>query len=174
MRQLIRLTVASALIAVGIIGGSAAMAVPPTHEPSQPSGFDHVAAGLACAFPVDIDLVSGDQGQVFTFFDHNGNVVRQMGTARPSVWRITNTDTKASRTVDLPAGHQTVTTRLDGTLHIEISGGVIGFQGPLDTPAGPFAFTNVGRLVLDVAPDGTGTLVKQTGTRFDLCAAVAP
>jgi len=174
MKQLIRLIVASALIAVGISAGSAAMAVPPTHEPSQPSGFGHLDAGIACAFPVDIDLVSGDQGQVITFFDHNGNVVRQMGTARPSVWKITNTNTGASRTVDLAAGHQTVTTLPDGTVHVEISGGAIGFQGPLDTPAGPFAFTNVGRLVVDIAPDGTGTLVKLTGKRFDLCAAVAP
>jgi hypothetical protein len=174
MKRLIQLALTSALITAGtFVVGSAATAVPPIHEPSQPSGFGHIDKGLACAFPVDIDLVSGDQGQLFTFFDHDGNVLRQMGTARPSVWRITNTDTGKSATVDLPGGHQTVTALPDGTVRVEISGGAIGFQSPSDTPAGPFAFTNVGRLVVDIATDGTGTLVKLTGKSFDLCAAVA-
>ena len=148
--------------------------MPPTREPSQPSGFGSVDAGVACAFPVTIDLISGDQGQNFTFFDHSGNVVREMGTARPSVWKITNDLTGASRTVNLPAGHATITESPDGTITVEISGGAIGFNTPTDVPPGPFAFTNVGRLVQVIAPDGTGTLKKLTGHQFDLCAAVAP
>jgi hypothetical protein len=170
---LIRLTLVSAVIAVGVSTGSAAMAVPPTHEPTAPTGIGVVPAGQACSFAVDIELVSGDQGRMITFFDHEGNVTRIMGTARPSVWSITNVETGASATVNLPAGHQTVTFLADGTAHIEISGGVIGFQGPLDTPAGPFAFTNVGRLIVNIALDNTGTLLALSGHRFDLCAAVA-
>jgi len=118
-------------------------------------------------------LLSGDQGRIITFFDHHADVTRVQGTARPSTWSITNIDTGKSYVFTLPAGKQTLTTLPDGTTHIEISGGAVGFQGPLDTPAGPFAFTNVGRLVLNVAPDNTGTLVTVTGHRFDLCAAVA-
>jgi hypothetical protein len=51
--------------------------MPPAKEPSQPSGFGEVGPNMACVFPVSIDLVSGDEGQNFTFFDHQGNVVRQ-------------------------------------------------------------------------------------------------
>jgi hypothetical protein len=173
MRQLIRLSVASAVLAMGLFAGSGAGAVPPAHEPSTPSGFGPIPAGQACAFAVDIELLSGDQGRIITFFDHHGDVTRVQGTARPSTWSITNNDTGKSYVFTLPAGKQTLTTLPDGTTHIEISGGAVGFQGPLDTPAGPFAFTNVGHLVLNVAPDNTGTLVTVTGHRFDLCAAVA-
>ena len=173
MRALIRLTVASAVIAMALVAGSVAGAVPPFHEPTAPTGIGVVPAGIACSFEVDIELVSGDQGRMITFFDHEGNVTRIMGTARPSVWSITNTATGASVNVKLPAGHQTVTFLPDGTTHIEIAGGVIGFQGPADTPAGPFAFTNVGRLIVNIAPDGTGTLLALSGHRFNLCPAVA-
>jgi hypothetical protein len=173
MRQLIRLSVASAVMAVALFAGSGVGAVPPLHEPTAPTGIGVQPAGQACSFAVDIELVSGDQGRMTTFFDHEGNVTRVMGTARPSVWSITNVGTGVSANVKLPAGHQTVTFLPDGTTHIEISGGVIGFQGPSDTPAGPFAFTNVGRLVVNIAPDNTGTLLALSGHRFDLCAAVA-
>jgi len=173
MRTLTRLVIASGVIVVALCAGSVAGAVPPVHEPTAPTGIGVVPAGIACPFEVDIELVSGDQGRMITFFDHEGNVTRIMGTARPSVWRITNTATGATVNVTLPAGHQTVTFLPDGTAHIEISGGVIGFQGPADTPAGPFAFTNVGRLIVNIAPDNTGTLLALSGHRFDLCAAVA-
>src|SRR6476660_2641404 len=123
MRQLIRLSVAAAVIAIGLFAGSGAGAVPPVHEPSAPSGFGSVPAGQACAFAVDIELLSGDQGKIITFFDHDGNVTRVQGTARPSTWSITNTDTGKSYAFRLPAGEQTLTTLPDGTTHIEISGG---------------------------------------------------
>lgn len=173
MRSLIRLIIASTVMAMALVAGSAAGAVPPIHEPTTPTGIGVLPAGVGCSFEVDIELVSGDQGRMTTFFDHAGNVTRIMGTARPSVWSVTNTETGASVNVTLPAGHQTVTFLPDGTTHVEISGGAIGNQGPADTPAGPFAFTNVGRLIVNIAPNGTGTLLALSGHQFDLCAAVA-
>ena len=112
--------------------------------------------------------MSGDEGQTFTFFDHDGNVVREAGTARPSVWKVTNVATGKSYTVNLPAGHLESTSAPDGTVTQSLSGGVIGYNTPADTPAGPFAHANVGRFVVEIAPDGAGTLVKATGSQVDL------
>jgi len=175
MRYAVRWSVAT-ILALGTVVAlsTGAMAVKPDKGPSEPLGIGTLDPGVACAFAVSIDLISGDQGQAFTFFDQSGNVVREMGTARPSTWRITNLESHASRTVDLPAGHLRSSTAPDGTMFVDISGGSIGFNGPTDTPPGPFAFTNVGHLVLAIRPDGTGTLVSVTGRRFDLCQAVAP
>jgi hypothetical protein len=49
----------------------------------------------------------------------------------------------------------------------------IGFNAPTDTPPGPFSFMNIGRLVLVIAPDGSGTITQLSGNTTDLCAAVA-
>jgi hypothetical protein len=87
---------------------------------------------------------------------------------------VTNLDTGVSHRFTLPAGRLDLTTAPDGTVTVRISGGAVGFNTPTDIPEGPFTFTNVGRLLQRIAPDGTGTLVSVSGHRFDLCAAVAP
>ena len=174
MRHLLRLAAASAFIGVmGVSLATPAMAAPPTREPRTPSGFGPAPAGIACAFPVSIDLISGDEGHDFTFFDKNGNVVRQMSTARPSTWAITNLDTGASYSFNLPAGHLRLTTSSDGTTTVVISGASVGFNAPTDTPPGPFTTSDVGRLVLVIDPDGNGTILSVSGKEVDLCAAVA-
>jgi hypothetical protein len=150
------------------------MAVAPTRTPSTPAAPGVLPAGVACTFAVSLDLVSGDQGQNFTFFDRNGNVVRQQGTAAPSVWRFTNLDTGKAVTVQLPAGSERVTTSSDGTTTVVIRGGAIGFNAPTDSPPGPFSFMNVGHLVVTIDTNGNGTSLSLSGKRVDLCAAVAP
>jgi hypothetical protein len=130
-------------------------------------------AGVACPFPVSFDLVGGGEGQLFTFFDHNGDPIRLMNHARPSTWVFTNLDTGASYTLALPAGLTRIRPSADGTTTVELSGGIIGFNAPTDTPPGPFALAITGRIIFVVAPDGTGTLAKVSGTTVDLCAAVS-
>ena len=161
-------------LVVAVAGSSPALAVPPEHQPSQPSGPGSLPAGIACAFPVSLDLVSGDQGQNITFFDHNGNVVRIVGTARPSVWQFTNLDTNVSYTITLPAGTEVVTPSANGTTTIAVDGGAIGFNAPTDSPPGPFSFVNIGRLVAVVDANGHTTSLTLSGKRTDLCAKVAP
>lgn len=65
--------------------------------------------GVACAFPIPLHLIGGDQGQNLTFFDRNGNVVREMGTATHATWRITNLDTEKSNAI----GFNTTDSRSD-------------------------------------------------------------
>ena len=124
-------------------------------------------------FAVSIDVVSGGQGQLVTFFDRAGNVVRQTDHARPSTWTFTNLDNGRSVTLRLPAGTLTISTAADGTTTVVVNGSAIGFNSPTDTPPGPFALMNIGRLVFVIASDGSGTITQLSGNTTDLCAAVA-
>lgn len=155
---------------------SPAAAVAPGREPYGPSSAGGSVAGTypagtACPFGVSFEIMSGGTGQQLTFFDQNGDVVRIFNRVRPSTWVITNLDTGESSTVRVPAGTGRITFP-NGTITVTISGGAIGFNAPTDTPPGPFALTNVGRLVFVIAPDGTGTLTL-SGKATDLCALVA-
>jgi hypothetical protein len=148
-------------------------AVAPTRGPGGSTSTGAVPAGVACAFAVSINVVAGGQGQLMTFFDRAGNVVRQTDHARPSTWVFTNLDNGKSVTISLPAGILTVSTAADGTTTVVIDGSAIGFNAPTDTPPGPFSLTNVGRLVIVIAADGTGTMTQLSGNTTELCAAVA-
>jgi hypothetical protein len=167
------------LVAMGLstLWATPAGADAPSRQPGgasvgNPSGT--FPAGVVCTFPVSFGVVSGGEGQLFTFIDHNGHVVRLMNHAKPSVWFFTNLDSGASYTLKLPAGLDRIAPSADGTTTVTISGGAIGFNAPTDTPPGPFALTNVGHLIFVIAPDGTGTLTKLSGKQTDLCAAVGP
>jgi hypothetical protein len=159
----------AALLCAAIPAG----AVAPTREPGGSNGFGEVPAGIACAFAVSIDLVSGGQGQLMTFFDRAGNEVRQTDHARPSTFAFTNLDNGKSVTLRLPGGTVTISTAADGTTTVVINGSAIGFNAPTDTPPGPSSIMNIGRLTLVVSPDGNSTITHLSGNTTDLCAAVA-
>jgi hypothetical protein len=168
-----RIGVCVAACVAALLGSAIpAGAVAPTREPGGSVGLGAVPAGVACAFAVSIDVVAGGQGQLVTFFDRAGNVVRQTDHARPSTWVFTNLDSGKSVTLRLPAGTLTISPAADGTTTVVINGSAIGFNAPTDTPPGPFSFMNIGRLVLVIAPDGSGTITQLSGNTTDLCAAV--
>jgi hypothetical protein len=159
----------AALMWMAIPAGASA----PTREPGGSTSTGDVPAGVACAFAVSINVVAGGQGQLMTFFDRDGNVVRQTNHARPSTWAFTNLENGKSVTLRLPAGILTVSTAADGTTTVVIDGSAIGFNAPTDTPPGPFSLENIGRLVFVIAADGSGTITQLSGNTTDLCAAVA-
>lgn len=111
-------------------------------------------------------------GQQWVFFDQDGQVVRIQNHVGPSTWVVTNLDSGASYTLRLPAGNGSIRFAPDGSFTVKISGGVIGFNAPTDTPPGPFALGDVGHIVFVVAPHGTGTLAQLSGKVTDLCEAV--
>jgi hypothetical protein len=163
------------ILAVGL-SATAASARQPDRQflPSSNPGFGDLPAGVACAFPVSLNPVQPYPGNQLTFFDHNGDVVHQATTVGPSTWTITNLDTDASYIFAVAAARVNITPHDDGSVTVELSGGIVGFNAPTDTPPGPFALTFSGRLVLDIAADGAGTIIQQSGTSTDLCATVAP
>jgi hypothetical protein len=152
---------------------TAAGADAPSREPVTGAGLGAFPAGIACPFAVSFDLVSGADGQLFTFFDHNGDVVRLMNTTMPGTWIITNLDTGASITLTGQGGVARITPSADGTTTVVLSGGIIGFNTPADTPPGPFALWIDGRLNVLIKSDGTVTLSQLAGKTVDLCAAVS-
>jgi hypothetical protein len=169
-------SIACAVVVVLTVGFSAtaASARPPDRQTVELPGFGDLPAGVACVFPVSLNPVEPVLGNQLTFFDRDGNVVRQATTAGPGTWKITYLDTNASYTFTGPGGRTNVKPHADGSVTIEISGGIIGFNTPTDTPPGPFTLTISGHLVVNVAADGTGTIIQLSGTTTDLCAKVAP
>jgi hypothetical protein len=166
--------------ALGIIIATASVwsatpagADPPGRQPGGAQGLGAFPAGVACPFAVSFDLVAGGEGQLFTFVDHGGDLVRLMNTARPATWVVTNLDTGATYTFTGQGGVTRITPSADGTTTVVASGGIIGFNSPTDTPPGPFALSIEGHLIFVIAPDGTGTLTQVSGKITDLCAAVS-
>ena len=141
---------------------------------SVTAGFGDLPAGIACAFAVSLNPVQPYRGTELTYFTKSGDVVRDVTVATRSTWKITNLDTQASYTFGVAAGRLSATPQADGSVTIAISGGVVGFNAPTDTPAGPFSQTFSGHLVLSVDSAGNGTTISHAGTPTDLCAAVAP
>jgi hypothetical protein len=180
MKRLLLASVASWLVVVPVLTlmATPAGAVAPIREPYGPgSAGGSIAgtypAGVACPFAVSFEIVAGGTGQQWIFLDQNGDVARIQNRVGPSTWVITNVDSGDSHTLQLPAGNGMIRFAADGTLTVTISGGVIGFNAPTDTPPGPFSLAVAGHVVFVVAPDGTGTLAQESGKVTDLCAAVS-
>jgi hypothetical protein len=97
----------------------------------------------------------------------NGDIV-QLATGA-FVQRMTNTSTGKSITVNM-SGPGRFTIHPDGSTTLEASGrwffGLIE-NAPLN------AFISSGRVVISLAPDGTATLVSQSGHVEDVCAVLS-
>ncbi len=174
MRRVRVATVLATIMATAFVwSATPASADAPGRQPGlfTPIGGSY-PAGVACPFAVSFDLVAGS-GQIFTFVDHAGDLVRLMNTARPETWVVTNLDTGATYTFTGQGGVTTITPSADGTTTVVVSGGIIGFNAPTDTPPGPFSLSIEGHLIFVIAPDGTGTLTQVSGKITDLCAAVS-
>jgi hypothetical protein len=148
-------------------------AIAPTRAPGGSASLGSIPPGVACTFAISLDVVSGGQGQLVTFYDRSGNVVRQTDHARPSTWVFTNEDNGKSVTLQLPGGILTVVPNADGTATVIVDGSAIGFNAPTDTPPGPFSLMNIGRLVLVISADGSATITQLSGNTTLLCDLVA-
>ena len=136
------------------------------------TGLGTVPAGIACAFPISIDLVSGDEGHDFTFLTRTAMSYAKWELLWMCRCGRSRTSTRMFRIrSNLPGGHLRLTTASDGTTTVAISGGSVGWNAPTDTPPGPFTLENIGRLVFVIDPNGNGTLTV-TGNQTDLCATV--
>jgi len=173
--QRVRIATVVAIIIMSATTWSAAPAG--ANAPDRQPGLITIAgtypAGVACPFAVSFEIVAGGEGQILTFVDSEGNLVRLLNTARPITWLVTNLETDATYTYTGRGGVSKITPSVDGTTTVEVSGGIIGFNTPTDTPPGPFALSIEGHLVFLIAADGTGTLTQVTGRTTDLCAAVS-
>ena len=137
----------------------------------EPAAAADFPAGIACTFPLHIDLV--DNRKVHEFIDANGNDVQLItGLAGPVT--LTNTDTAASLTGSGGAVTKEVTTPDGRTTTVTVTGHSLLILFPTDVPAGPSTTGYVGRIVFTIDNiTGLFTLQETRGTATDLCAALS-
>jgi hypothetical protein len=165
----LRVLVATALGAVVYLALAApASADPPTHEPFVNVGGS-IPAGVGCAgFGITVTIDVDDQ-RVTTFFDKDGNPIRQTITGR-LILTVRNDTTLESRTYRL-GGSSQLAFGSDGSVTITLTGNSLVVLFPNDVPPGPSTTQGSGRAVIRV--DALFTLVSRTGSVEDVCAALA-
>ena len=171
----------SALLATALLAVSpAAIAAPPVkggNPPDFPPGTV-VPAGEGCSFPLLLEA-TGSNANIKTFNDKNGAVARVITAGRGYTLTYTRLDTNGNRVKSLgirPTGSvQKVAVAADGTQTVTATGsnGLILFSTDLPSSAVPSAIQYTGRIVYTIAPNGVFTLLSTSGTRTDICAALA-
>ena len=157
-------------------GGNAAVPAPmvigqargkPTRSPLVAGPFE-IPAGVVCSFGVFGGEPIVNNQVVKTFPpEPNGDVV-QLATGA-FVFPLTNTSTGKTITVNI-SGPGRFTIHPDGSTTLEAWG---RWFFALIENARLSAFINSGRVVLSIAPDGTATLVSQSGHEEDVCALLS-
>jgi hypothetical protein len=156
-------------------GGNAAVLAPmviaqargkPTRSPLPAEPFE-APPGLFCTFGVFSEPIVNNQ-VVKTFPpEPNGDIV-QLATGA-FVTRLTNTSTGKSITVNI-SGPGRFTIHPDGSATLEAWG---RWFFALIENARLNAFISSGRVVVSIAPDGTATLVSQSGHEEDVCVLLS-
>jgi hypothetical protein len=128
-------------------------------------------AGVACSgFDLSV-TVDVEKQTITTFFDNEGNPVRQLVVGRLIITG-TNESTGASLTTRL-GGAFNIYFNPDGTLTFIGTGHSAVVFFPTDVPAGPSTTLYSGRVVFDVDPaTGVATLRDTAGTKVDVCAVL--
>ncbi len=160
------------VFAVGVVAAAlatpTALAVPPDQQPTNNQGAA-LPAGVACEFPLTIDVVF-DKQTTRTFFDSAGNPVR-IEISGPLVLGVTNADTQVSFPVRL-AGKLTFDLRRETTTLIG-TGRTFVALFPSDFPPGPSSTITSGRQVITIDENEAFHLVSRVGRVMDVCAALS-
>lgn len=126
-------------------------------------------AGLACAFPLRIDISGGNLVEK-DFFDKDGHRVRHLTAGRGTALLFINLDTQATFAVQSNGSVMETTFNPDGSQTVVLTGHNVVILFPTDVPAGPSTTQYVGRLVETISAEGVFTLQSFSGTSTDICA----
>ena len=162
---------ATCMLATAMGFAATAIASPPIPlaPPASPVFFD---AGVACEFPVRLDL-SGSKLHYKAFFDKNGDFVRVMIAGKGSKITVTNEDTLASLSLNAYGVSLQETADADGIITDTFTGHILVSMFPSDIPAGPSTTLYVGRLVMTIDSNtGVSTIQSFSGKETDICAAL--
>lgn len=169
----LRIRLLSACTIFAAIGSAApAVAAPPIKIVLPPVTVEFPAQ-VVCAFPLRVE-VSGSNYHLKEFVDRDGNPVGAIIAGKGSFLTFTNVGTDATLSVKAYGfgAHQTY--NVDGTITEIVTGHVVQFLFPTDTPAGPSTTLYVGRVVWTYDPNTGANLNLQsfTGKSTDICAAL--
>jgi hypothetical protein len=160
---------ASALAALTSVALLLAVAGPASAD--EPVSEFTLPAGLACA---DFDLqvaAYGPGSQVVRRFDRTGGTVLNLKAGTGKAMTFTNVSSGASISTDANGAVDLTATYPDGSQRMMLTGHNVVILFPAD--GGPSTTLHVGRVRIDVAPDGVWTVRTIAGTKFDICAAIA-
>ena len=141
--------------------------------PAQAAEPEIFAAGVACAFELEMETAPGGHIVSREFLDADGNVVRILNTGKGQALTFTNADTRESVSSRSNGFSQQITVHPDGTLTVTLSGHNLLIMFPTDDPAGPTTTIYSGRVVFDIGPDEVYTLRSTSGAARDICAELS-
>ena len=131
--------------------------------------FD-LPAGLACSFEVAAQPVINKEFTKTFPPEPNGDVVVLINGRL--VEQVTNVSTGRSITVNI-SGPATEVLHSDGSVTLTARGSSFLILFPTDITPGPAFLINTGRYVATFNAAGQETLISQSGTQFDVCAALS-
>ena len=145
---------------------------PPAIAAEDPPDFTITfPKGVACA---DFDLyVEGWNGKqhIKEFKDKKG-FVRTLSAGTGSALRFTNTTSGAKLSLRSNGAVSHITYNPDGSYTQKLTGHNILILFPTDVPAGPSTTLYVGSVVFTVDINLVTTVVKESGNKTDICAAL--
>lgn len=129
-------------------------------------------AGVACSFPLRLDIATPANRVDRTFTDSNGNPLRILSVGKGNVLTFTNLSTGASLVLNTKGSAGKTTINPDGTSTFLGGGYNVLIFFPTDVPTGPSTILFVGTVIVTTDQFGTSTLQKTSGTSTDICAAL--
>ena len=164
MRSFCSLLSAAALV---LVSAQAVLASKPATEPLELPPSLELAAGEACQeFPLLVEFLANN-GKTMTFFDNEGNAIRQIGTGTLKI-RVTNLADESVLPLEL-----NISGPIHTALHPDGSATLVfGGRGISLFPPGTFVLT-AGRSVVELDVLGQVVSVTNMGFEQDLCVALA-
>jgi len=130
-------------------------------------------AGTACAFDVQVDG-SGGNPVYREFHDKDGNLVRTLTAGTGSALTFTNVATGATLSLKSNGAVTHVTKGPEGVDTYVSTGHVVIILFPTDSPPGPSTTLYVGRVEYTVDVNSTFNVLRSSGQKMDICAAISP
>ena len=163
MRRALPLLIAAAMV---LVSAQAVLAAKPDNVPLELPPTLVFGAGDACEFPILVEFLANN-GKTMTFYDNDGNAIRQIGTGTLKV-RLSNLADEAAAPLER---------NISGPIHTELHPDgsatlVFGGRGISLFPPGTFVLT-AGRSVVELDAAGEVISVTNVGFEEDLCVALA-
>jgi hypothetical protein len=161
----------AAIVSLAGVFVSAAFGEGPTRESVSSAGLVRTyPAGKACPFAVQDEILIDNSYALFFPVDVNGDT-RVIVTGH-IVTRITNLDNGKS-VIENVSGPTFLTFHPDGSFDAVLAGRAFIQLYPTDSPAGPIALLNSGRLVVTLTAPSQLILHNQIGRDQNVCTILA-